>query len=164
MNSNFWSHKYHNYDLICGVDGAWGASAHGLLSGGIGGFIKNKDGATICLFSGPLRVNNILSAEIEAILMVLSLIKNFRLLSKNTVICSDSQDALSNIFQGLKSYYPVSGMIVTADILKVPNISFQYVNRDLNLEADNLAKEGLSRPHMSVRWLGINGFSSPNPR
>lgn len=42
-NKMFWNLSSLSADLICAVDGAWSGSTQGLVWGGIGGIVKDKN-------------------------------------------------------------------------------------------------------------------------
>ena len=53
------------------MDGAWKLSKNKLFSGKMGGYIKNKQRGLLLIFSGPLKVNGPLEAEVEGVLFLL---------------------------------------------------------------------------------------------
>lgn len=65
LNFNYWKFRSSVYDAVVG---AWGRNKYGLITGGIGGFLKNRDGKILFMFSGPTETNNSEEAEIDTLL------------------------------------------------------------------------------------------------
>lgn len=107
LSTDYWKYRESSFDLVCAVDGAWGS----FCSGAVGGYIKNKSGDLVYVFSGPIKVSNALSAEIEAILHVVRMILSRQLKPGKILICSDSCEALESVREGLPSYLPMKDWI-----------------------------------------------------
>ena len=119
----------------------------------IGGCITSKKGSGIYYVSGPVKVHNVLEAEIAGITHVFKAVLNLRLHGERVVICSNNTQAINLIHEGLTSYFSLEGSV--AKLLETLNSSVfvEYVSRDLNLNVDNLAKYGLSRSLMVHNWV-----------
>lgn len=150
ISQDYWKNKLLNYSTVCAVDGAWGLNINKQLQGGIGGNIKkqghNSVGRLFFTFSGPIAVASSLDAEIEAIIYVLRLALNGNLELRPIVICSDSREAIEIIYKGLRFYSPVHGPLVDLSEWLNSKVFINYVPRDLNVDADQLARIGINKP------------------
>lgn len=157
----YWQYKLENFDFVCDVDESWGLNSLGEFSGGIGGRMRNKAKDQIYVFAGPVKVRNSFEAEIEAIIhMVRSILHNgLELKCKSFAICADSTAALEQIRSGLKTYQSLAGPICGLLDPNRPVLSFHYVSRDLNENADSLAKAGLNKPYLYSYWAKLSLFS-----
>lgn len=111
------------------------------------------------MFSGPVFTTSAVASEIKGILFVIKCLILRYLVHKRTVICSDSVQAVNTINKGLHHEFP----------LLIPKFQFQhlinykifvhFVPRQLNENADSLAKKGVSRPFMAARWNDLACFA-----
>lgn len=97
ISEDYWRFKQQSFDCVCAVDGAWGSSSAGNLTGGIEGCIKGSGGSLLYVFSGNVKVYSAVEAEIEAILHVISVLHKNKLLINRVVIYSDSTNAIEQI-------------------------------------------------------------------
>ena len=72
--------------------------------------------------------------------------------SKQVAICSDSTEALQLLRKGIDLSKILKISVQDFSIVLSSNVSLHYVSRDLNSEADTLAKEGLYRVSEAVYW------------
>lgn len=154
LGAKYWDSRKDYYELVCEVDGAWDAIKCSPNKGGIGGRITNNKGKIVYIFSGPVTVDSSLEAEIEAITHMFHIIKKPSLEGKSTVICSDSALAL-------KAFRVGNSKLVKQEILDYAlsrmdqNVTLNFVPRDLNENADSLAKSGLRRDSFSHFWANL---------
>lgn len=104
------------------------------------------------MFSGPVDVKNSEEAEIEAIIHLIRLIQNKEVKATKLCICSDSTMAIASIRNGLPVYVPIHGPIQSITHLVDKAFHLEFTPRDLNRNADSLAKMGLNRPTMISYW------------
>lgn len=156
LNKNFWQMKGITFDIICATDGAWGINYQGNGLGGIGGWFSDSKGSIIHKFSGPYFVNSSIESELGAIINVAEKLSKKRWANKRILICTDSMEALDLI--KLRSYLCLQLLKEGANLSDLfnSNVTLNYVPRDLNEEADSLAKSGLSRPSLVNYWA--NGW------
>lgn len=105
-------------------------------------------------FSGPVPVYTSGEAEIEAILHVVGILISQRFPSNNfkIAICSDSVVAIEEVRMGLRKYVPLNGLIQNLSSLLGSLFTLHYVPREINENADSLAKAGLGRNALSSIW------------
>lgn len=151
VKKEFWDYKRTSFDLICAIDGAWFVSDTGPI-GGIRGQVSNKEGKIIYTFSGPVKALNSLEAEIEAIIHVILLILNNKFQHGRIVICSDSNEAMGHIRNGLRFFSSSLGHIQNLRLMVDGLFSLAFVPRELNDTADSLAKSGLSKSLLFSHW------------
>lgn len=127
--------------------------------GGIGGNIKSDAGSILHVFSGKIEVTGSLEAECEAILYVANLCLLNKVSAKRIVICSDSSNAIEAVRTGLRMYMPLKG--IPKDLYKLlgHQIFLNYVPRELNEEANVLAKAGVNRSPFYSYWACKPNFS-----
>lgn len=127
------------------VDGSWKVNSRGDYSGGIGGSIVRCTGESLMIFSGPVSSMTALEAEIEAVLYVLNVIHNANLHNRRAVVCTDSMSAINSIYKGLGIDFPL--LVPKFDLERLLNesVTIKFIPRELNGNADQLAKEGASR-------------------
>ena len=152
LSKEFWKYKFLTYEVVCAIDGAWGQINDGSYRGAIGGRILNNLGQIIHVFSIPVQVDSGLQAEIEAMVYTLDLIQLHFDQSKQVAICSDSTEALQLLRKGTDLSKILKRSIQDFSTVLSSNVSLHYVSRDLNSEADTLAKEGLYRVSQAVYW------------
>lgn len=152
LRSSFWLHKGLCFDLVCAVDGAWGLIGNSLFGGGIGGTVRNNKGSLLFSFSGPVASKSVRFTEIDAILFVLQSLMSRNLLKLRTVICSDSAQAVNAFNRGLSVEFPHMDFNLRFEHVINISIFIHYVPRNLNDNADSLAKKGITRPYMSSLW------------
>lgn len=141
------------FDIMCSIDGAWGvASTKQKTGGGIGGTIKNKSGTLTHVFTGPVAVHTSQAVEIEAIVHVLRLVLERKIANQSIVICSDSTTVIEEISMGLKQNMPVAGPLHNLANMLGSVVHLNFVPRDLNANADSLAKCGINRPRLVTYW------------
>ena len=147
-SASFWKYKFDHYDYTCMVDGARDVNKWGNFCCGMGGCIKDKQGRILYCFSGPVKVQSILEAEISAILHVINYFSAWAPSFGRVVICSDSTGAINSIYQGLHNSFPF--LVPDFDLNAIlDNIAvIQFVPSSINDSADKLAKDGLNRPRL----------------
>lgn len=145
ISSDYWSFKHQSFDIVCAVDGAWGLSVLGTLTGGIGGCIKGPGGTLLYVFSGKVKVLSATEAEIEAILYTIGVVQMSNFATNRVVICSDCFNAIEQVTTGLRTYAPL--LDPSRNLLNSLGQKYfiHYVPREINGNADFLAKKGLSR-------------------
>lgn len=151
-NLTFWTHKLSMFNLTCAVDGAWGRNAHKNLIGGIAGWVKSKDGSIRHTFSGTVKSSNALESQLLAIIHMVKILILKGLPQSKVIICSDSLDAIEAIQRGQHILATTSIRGKSIQSIVSNSLTLCHVPQDLNLDADNLAKTGLSRPHMVHYW------------
>lgn len=127
--------------------------------GGIGGWISDCNGAILHKFSGPIRVHTSMEAELGVVLHMAETLSQKGWSSKKIVICTDSMEAIdlikthsylcSNLLKGRKSLKELFNT----------NVVLIYVPRSCNMDADSLAKAGLTRSNLMDYWA--DGWLSP---
>lgn len=128
------------YDLVGFTDGAWSHNVKGLPKAGIGGIVyKNKK--VVFFFSGPISSNSPLETESLACQFLIKEIFNSNFKKDNVAICTDSF-WLQEDFSRIKATDHTLG-----------NIHVIFCDRDLNREADFLAKNCLSLPAIRSEWF-----------
>lgn len=148
VNSKFWQFKGISFDLVW----AWGINAQGYGIGGIGGWIADCKGSILHKFSGPITVNTRIEAEFGAIIHMAEMLSQKKWNKLKVVICSDSMEAIDLI--NILSYL-CSSLLKGRESLKElfsSNVVLNYVPRNYNMDADSLAKAGLSRPNLEFYW------------
>ena len=144
-----WKKCQSKYDLICMVDGAFLQ----INKAGIGGCIKDSSGNLLYIFFGPYKAKNSCETEWAAAVHMINEVvgdnKNWRSLC----LCSDSRETilrLKNI--KLRKNWQELGLL-TAREDRLDKISYLHVGREFNMEADGLAKAGMSKNRMVQGWL-----------
>ncbi|WOH03993.1 hypothetical protein DCAR_0623398 [Daucus carota subsp. sativus] len=148
--SNYWKIRLENFFAVCMVDAAWLPNC--MAKGGIGGVIKNKWGRIIYSFSGPAKAQNILEAEISALLHVFNVIRTSHLHMHKLVVCSDSILAIDSIYEGLEKTFPLLAPNYNINSLLQNSVTINLVPSVINVEAETLAKNGASKTFISCRW------------
>lgn len=141
------------FDLVCSVDGAWGPDPKGSFGGGISGNIKDKLGSLCYVFSGPCSTSISSEAELKAILHLVELWLKGCFISKKLVICSDSREAINLCKVGFFKGFPI--LVQNREVISIfrDHISLDYVPRELNSDADNLASNGLCKQALHSVWI-----------
>lgn len=103
VKGDCWRYNYEAYDLTCAVDGAWKVLNNGHQRGAIGGFIKNKKGIILYIFSILIDASSSLDTELEALLYDVKIISSNFASKHNAIICSDSTEAIRVVRSGI--YY-----------------------------------------------------------
>ena len=117
----------------------------------MGGYIKSKQGGLLLIFSGPIKVNGPLEAEVEGVLFLLKWIIEYKLNKKKVVVCTDSVEAINIFNSDFQSKFPLKFLDFSFQECINRSIFVQYVPRYLNEQADSLAKNGINRPKMNVQ-------------
>lgn len=143
-----------NYDLIGFTDGAFSRESFNKCKARIGGYLKDKDDNIVFIFSGPSNASSPLLAELEAISHLLLGIVN-----SNKRLCwckvySDCFEAVRScsklkVFGVSDGLWAVEHMIKQVNSLKV---DFGLISRNLNVGADDLAKQGMHRNKLIEGW------------
>ena len=141
-----------SHDFVCATDGAWGINPDNNLSGAIGGRILDKTGKIIHVFSKPVMVKNVFHAEVEAIKYIMDLILSHNLPGGQVAICSDCTEAIQFFRKGASMSLYSKHQSTIFDFLLNSTVSLFYVPRELNIEADALAKGGLHRALSASYW------------
>ena len=99
-----------------------------------------------------MQVKSGLHAEVEAIKYILDLVSNHRLPVGRVAICSDCTEAIQSFRKGdtMGLYSKIQSSLF--DNFLSTTVSLFYVSRELNMEADTLAKEGLDRGSAVSYW------------
>ena len=103
----------------------------------------------LCIFR-PIKVASSLEAEIEAILFAIRLLQGRFLLNAQVVICSDSKEAIEQVYAGLPHHTSISSTFKGVFILPFYSFPLHFVPRELNTDADLLAKRGLSYKEIAI--------------
>lgn len=109
----------------------------------------------MCVFSKPLVCRSALEAEMEAIFYALIIVRSRNGLEDYAVgVESDSMEALRIISKEVKCPWPCEDLLERIDIVSrcFKQVSFKYRSRSLNMDADALAKRGLTRISPCVVW------------
>ena len=148
LSNSFWKYKRDNYDFVSATDGAWGALDDYSFGGSIGGILKNHDGKTIILFSGPVPSINALDTELHSVLRIILWVINLCFAHKRVVVCTDLSEVVSAFNEGISIKFPLKCVDFEFEHLVNKFIFIQFVPRYLNEQTDDLAKKGLSRPNL----------------
>nr|XP_017256449.1 PREDICTED: uncharacterized protein LOC108226007 [Daucus carota subsp. sativus] len=152
LNTEYWNYKMMSHDLVCAVDGAWGECVDGSFKGAIGGRVVNKNKKILHVFSIPVQVENGLHAELEALIYAIGLVSSHYPKVARYAICSDSKEAL----QLIRNREEVGNILQRSIPDFIPlldsSVSLYYVSRELNVEADALAKKGIQRIAPALFW------------
>lgn len=144
-----------DFDLFCFADGAFFSNPDGSANAGVGGFIKNKDGEVLYIFSGPSEVNCPLRAEIEAITFLINLVAASQFRGSKIKLYTDCKpviEALSKLKVGCFSNLTLE-VDHLRDTLRWLSIDFGWISRNLNEGADDLARQGLNRAKLVGAWF-----------
>ena len=152
LSAEYWNYKFLSHDIVCATDGAWGACKDVHLKGAIGGRILNNEKRVLHVFSIPVKVVNDLQAKLEALLYTLEQVDRHFNTEARIAICSDSKEALQLIRTGDDQCAVLRRPIPDFSSLLDSQVSLFYVPRELNSEADDLAKEGLNRASEAIFW------------
>lgn len=114
---------------------------------GIGGFLKDRDQNILYIFSGHSDALSPLRAELEAIIHIIKVIFSSNKKHSSCRLFSDCEtlvNALNKVKAGGVSdlFLDINQCREMVESLK---ISFVHIDRSLNVGADDLAKQGLSR-------------------
>lgn len=122
---------------------------------GMGGFLKDNNNQVVFLFSGPLRVNSVFLTELCVVSHLIHIVKNSAFSSKECIFYTDSEEAVRFIMK-IKMGVEVERSLVdvqTKELVRLPNFHFKFINRCLNLGADDLAKRGSDRVFIIQGWF-----------
>nr|XP_017228424.1 PREDICTED: uncharacterized protein LOC108203774 [Daucus carota subsp. sativus] len=137
------------YEIICLVDGAFlqGPKA------GKGGCIKDRDGNILFIFFGPSNALNSFEAEWDAAIFMIKSVLEHKQKWNKICLCTDSIKVIKKLKRIKRSQ--LWGELGLPDILGVAldNFEFIHLGRELNLEADGLAKAGMQKAQMVKGWL-----------
>ena len=102
-------------------------------------------------FSGPSGKIEIFEVEVEACVHVMHKLSGMIRDGSRALICSDSVEAIKFLLS-LK-FDSVDNNLVPADIIQVLKlVDLKAINRKFNLQADGLAKKGISRAILEEKW------------
>lgn len=136
--------------LIGFVDAAWKKDNQGNLKAGIGGFLMAKSGKVLFLFSGPSQKNSSYEAEWEAVEFMLKNILRKGLEKSHIALFSDSKGMVSNMNMGIATHDLDTSIM---DHMHEAHYFFlHFVRREINFEADSMAREGSKRQSMLAGW------------
>ena len=152
LSSEYWTYKFHCFDIVCAVDGSWGNTSDSSPLGGMGGTIKSKEGRPILIFSGPVFTTSAVLAEIQAILFAINCLATRNIKHTRAVVCSDSITAVNALNKGLQFDFPILHMDFQYQHMINVSIFIHYVPRSLNENADSLAKNKSLGPVMKAIW------------
>lgn len=108
-----------------------------------------------CVFSKPLTCRSALHAELEAVFFALIVIRSNRGLDVKCVqVESDSMEAIKVIRKEWECPWHCTELVESIELLSTcfEDIKFRHKCRKLNMEADILAKNAISRISPSVVW------------
>lgn len=132
------------------IDGAWKCGNDKRIQAGIGGYLKDKQGNLLFLFSGPSTAKSAFDCELDAmIFLVRNIFKSPWRLSK-CVLYTDSVELVRTLkdikFKLLDKEEDVR------NLLRSCKVEFKKIDRILNCEADKLAKQGRLREKILFAW------------
>lgn len=118
----------------------------------MGGNIKTGGGKLVYVFSGTSKDIGCKEAEIEAITHVIGVMILKKYSISEVAVCSDSKEAINLIRKGEPNSF--STIASSRQIAKIFNDSahLHYVPSKINLEADELAKNGLGKHIIFEFW------------
>lgn len=138
-------------DLLGFIDGAYKLLNNNNSSSGIGGFLMNKSSKVIFLFANPTQCSNAQDAEFQALVFLLKAVQSSSYSHKTLTIFSDSTNLIKLVMDFKK------GSAINMDLDQVSEVMdhthIVHISRDLNKEADQLAKQGLNRPSPVSGWF-----------
>ncbi|XP_017252064.1 uncharacterized protein LOC108222689 [Daucus carota subsp. sativus] len=147
----FWESLRRKYDLIVAIDGAVSKKSASTSHAGIGGVIKNKDGALIYVFSGPSSASHAFEAEKEACMHVVNSMAGKFPNTFKIVICSDSVETIKYM-EDLKYEAVINNNGRHGCMEVLFQSDFRAINRRVNFEADGLAKSGIAKAQLEEEW------------
>lgn len=135
---------FSNSNFVAFTDGSW-ALNHGNIAAGIGGVLFNTNREICFLFSGPSKGSSPLDTEREASVFLLEkLAENKELNLGRITLCIDSYW----LRKELEYLIFEKGFLAKADF----SISIVQCERDINSEADYLAKNGAKLRETVTSW------------
>ncbi|KAK1360351.1 hypothetical protein POM88_044825 [Heracleum sosnowskyi] len=140
-----------NSDLIGFIDGAWKISEENKIQAGIGGYLKDAKGNLILVFSGPVLASSASDCEFRAICFLINKIVSSQWRGKSCIIYSDSI-VLVKDFQQSKFKIDQSELENSNSFILLSKVEFKKIDRVLNWEAGNLAKEGALKDKILFAW------------
>ncbi|XP_017256437.1 uncharacterized protein LOC108225996 [Daucus carota subsp. sativus] len=150
--NSFWDSLFAKYDWVVATDGAVTKASPSLAKAGIGGVIKSKEGL-LYVFSGPSLASYAAEAEKEACMFIMSKLVGKFETGLKVVICMDSVELFNNLDHIKHANGSFYQELVPVEIMQViMQADFRVINRKFNIEADGLAKEGLSRDRLVEGW------------
>lgn len=152
--NTFWRFKRDQFDYVAAVDGAWGLADDFSYKGGIGGYLQDSSGKLVLIFSGPVNSISAQDTEVEAILFLINWMINLNLDFKRAVICSDSSVVVNAFNEGISVKFPVQALDFSHQMKINSSIFIQFVPRNLNERADELAKKGIHRSNLLQKVVG----------
>ena len=138
--------------VVFSVDGAVCRSNN---SAGIGGVLKDANGAVLCVFSKPLHIFSVVQAELEAIYYALLIVRSKRSYDQETIwIKSDSLEAVNVVNKVWDSPWFCKDLVERIELIRTcwSMVHVSHLNREANGDADKLAKDGISRRGAWVAW------------
>lgn len=103
----------------------------------------------IFIFSGTIVASSPYEAELVALMFVLDQLGSSRYKEHSTTIFSDSKQLVGNLLY-LRNNHVV---LANSDSTMIHKINLVHIERHLNSEADNLAKEGAKRNKFISGWI-----------
>lgn len=134
------------------TDGSWKFVNNRIISG-IGGFLSNKKGDTIFLFSGHSVATNPLQAEIIALVHMLGCVVSKFQSDKNIAIYIDSKELKHNVQQFRAGRTSTIQYAENVNFNDFKHIDIVYMDRNYNTGADYLAKQGSKRSNIIMGWF-----------
>ncbi|KAK1394713.1 hypothetical protein POM88_013769 [Heracleum sosnowskyi] len=138
-----------NAELVGFIDGAWKMGMNQEIQAGIGGYLKDKEGNLLFIFSGPVKALSAIQSEFEAMMFLVIKILESPWCNNHCLIYSDSLELVKRI-QRIRLGHDHECEERIKDFLLVAKVEFKKVDRILNCEADNLAKQGATRQKMGL--------------
>lgn len=120
----------------------------------IGGCIKDKSGNLLSIFFGPSKAKKFFEVEWEAADFLINSILESNKRWDGIGLCSDSKEVILKLqdIKCTKAWHELGIDIVESKILEVTH--FMHTGgHEYNIEADGVAKAGLSKAHIIKVWL-----------
>lgn len=141
-------------NLVGFVDGSLKKIGLGHTISGIGGYIINKQGSVLFIFSGPSQKTTCYDVEFEALNLLVDNFIQQNLRDRQLTVFTDSSNLVHNINQ--RKEVTDGDRLGDEDLYHkcyTNNINVININRDHNVEADRLAKEGAARLKLLSSWI-----------
>lgn len=134
------------------MDGSW-HNKNGINKAGVGGYIKNNTGELIFIFSGPSLATTLLMAETHALVYMIENISSRINKSNKVLIHTDSYTLWDTVIK-FRTGLTTTSLVGLYNLIKDNgHIKIEYINRLYTVGADDLAKQGSTKPSMVMGWL-----------
>lgn len=139
-----------DYDFIAFVDGAWKRSRNNQGTGGIGGLLLSNCMQLKFIFSGSSQESSIMKVELQAFIFMCQVCQRYWP-GKKVVICSDAKMVVNSFIRLKSGLHNINlDLDLSGFDLDISYTWACYIKRELNSEADFLAKGGVDRPKLIV--------------